>query len=56
MKIGVSTIAAVLLCAVSGPAFAHHSFAMFDPDKLITQAGVVKEFEWTNPHFWLHIL
>jgi hypothetical protein len=23
---------------------------------LITQEGVVKEFEWTNPHVWLHIM
>jgi hypothetical protein len=36
--------------------FAHHSFAMFDPEKLIVQTGTVKEFEWTNPHVWLHIL
>ena len=56
MKIGVSTIAALVLCAVSGEAFAHHSFAMFDPEKLIIQTGTVKEFEWTNPHVWLHIL
>jgi hypothetical protein len=38
------------------PALAHHSFAMFDPEKLITKEGVVKEFEWTNPHVWLHIM
>ena len=56
MKIGVSTIVALVLCAVSGSAFAHHSFAMFDPDRLITQTGIVKEFEWTNPHVWIHIL
>ena len=40
----------------AGQALAHHSFAMFDPDKLNTQEGVVKEFEWTNPHVWLHIM
>jgi len=56
MKVGVSSIAALLLCAVSGSALAHHSFAMFDPEKLITQTGTVKEFEWTNPHVWLHIM
>src|SRR3954464_15692309 len=38
------------------PALAHHSFAMFDPDKTITKAGTVKELEWTNPHVWLHIM
>src|SRR5215212_2665427 len=42
------------LCA--GEAAAHHSFAMFDPEKLITQTGTVKELEWTNPHVWLHVI
>jgi hypothetical protein len=56
MKIGVSAIAALALSAASGSALAHHSFAMFDPDKLITQTGIVKEFEWTNPHVWIHIM
>ena len=37
-------------------ASAHHSFAMFDPEKLLTQTGTVKEFEWTNPHVWLHVM
>jgi hypothetical protein len=51
----------VLICAgavvlVAGQAAAHHSFAMFDPDQLVTKAGTVKEFEWTNPHVWIHIM
>src|SRR5258708_32048089 len=54
MKVGVSAIAVLAFSASS--ALAHHSFAMFDPDKLITQTGVVKEFEWTNPHVWIHIM
>jgi hypothetical protein len=29
---------------------------MFDPDQLVTKAGTVKEFEWTNPHVWIHIM
>ena len=37
------------------PAAAHHSFAMFDHDKMITVSGTLTEFEWTNPHCWLHI-
>jgi len=45
-------IAAVLLVP---PAFAHHSFAMFDAEKTITLNGTVKEFEWTNPHSWLRV-
>ena len=34
---------------------AHHSFAMFDHEKKITMSGTLKEFEWTNPHCWLHV-
>jgi len=34
-------------------AFAHHSAVMFDDQKEITVTGVVKEFQYTNPHSWL---
>src|SRR5438445_13760306 len=51
--IAVSGIAAALFVA---PAFAHHSFAMFDADKTVTLNGTVKEFEWTNPHAWLRVM
>lgn len=39
------------ICAVSVPALAHHSFAMFDQTK-ISQKGkaTVAEFRFTNPH------
>ena len=39
----------------SAPAFAHHSFAMFDNQKNVTLEGTVKEFQWTNPHSWIQI-
>jgi hypothetical protein len=45
-------IAGLFLCA---PAFAHHSFAMFDQSKVVTLKGVVREFQWTNPHAFIHI-
>lgn len=32
---------------------AHHSAAMFDDEKLIEVSGVVREFQYTNPHSWL---
>ena len=40
---------------VAAPALAHHSFSMFDRDKNITMTGVVTEYEWTNPHTWIHM-
>ena len=35
------------------PIVAHHSGAMFEKVKTITVEGVVKEFQYTNPHSWL---
>ena len=39
----------------ASPALAHHSFAMFDSTKTQSVAATVKEFEWINPHVWLHV-
>jgi uncharacterized protein DUF6152 len=44
----VGLTAALLVCA--GTALAHHSTAMFDMAKTVEYDGVVKEFQWTNPH------
>jgi hypothetical protein len=55
MKVKAALLSMAALC-VSVPAFGHHSFAMFDRDRIVRIAGVVKEYEWTNPHVWLHIL
>jgi hypothetical protein len=41
---------------VAAPAFAHHSFAMFDNQKNVTLDGTIKEFQWTNPHSWIQIM
>ena len=37
------------------PALAHHSFAMFDQTKEVKLVGTVKEFQWTNPHAFIHV-
>ncbi len=51
--LGVLTV----LLAVSAPsAFAHHSFAAeFDGNAPVTIKGKVTNFEWVNPHSWVHI-
>jgi uncharacterized protein DUF6152 len=46
---------AIAIAAFAVQAQAHHSFAMFDHEKLVTVSGTLKEFEWTNPHCWLHV-
>jgi hypothetical protein len=52
-KILISLLAAA---AVAAPAIAHHSFAMFDPARVVTLNGTVKEFRWVNPHVSLFVL
>ncbi|HEX7711438.1 MAG TPA: DUF6152 family protein [Sphingomonadaceae bacterium] len=37
------------------PAFAHHSFAMFDNTRSVTLHGKVTAFQWTNPHSYLEL-
>ena len=51
--IGLALAAALLPAA---PALAHHSFAMFDRDKAVAISGVVKDFQWTNPHVWIQVM
>jgi Family of unknown function (DUF6152) len=44
--------------AAARPAWAHHSFAMFDFERLTSFRGAtVKEFQWTNPHviLWVEV-
>jgi hypothetical protein len=50
---GLAGIAAALLVA---PAFAHHSFAMFDRSQVLYVSGTVKELEFINPYAWLQIV
>jgi len=50
----VPTLVLVALTA-SGPALAHHSFAMFDHVNRVTLAGTVTRFQWTNPHVFIEL-
>jgi len=56
MKFRVLGLAGVAVAMSAIPAFAHHSFAMFDAEKSLTLEGTVKEFQWTNPHSWILIM
>jgi len=46
----ILALAAPILALSPGAALAHHSFAMFDSEKVVTLTGTVKEFRWVNPH------
>jgi hypothetical protein len=50
-------VTAVLLLGVlsltAATVVAHHSATMFDDKRTVTVQGVVKEFQYTNPHSWL---
>jgi len=41
------------LVALAPAVSAHHSATMFEQTKTVTVEGVVKEFQYTNPHSWL---
>lgn len=48
-----AVLGVILALAGAGAALAHHSAAMFDSSKTVTLKGVVKQFQWTNPHSWI---
>ena len=51
-----STILVALAAALVVPlAHAHHSFAAFDRTKKVVLVGVVKDFQYTNPHAWIQL-
>ena len=56
MTVKASSLAAIAVAALATPALAHHSFAMFDSTRTLTMTGMVKDFEWTNPHVWLRVM
>jgi hypothetical protein len=56
----MSAMRLVLACSIvvagAVPVSAHHSFAAFDRDRQITLTGVVREFQWSNPHAWIQVV
>ena len=43
------------LLIVSRPSFAHHSVAEYDMTHATSVKGVVTQFEWSNPHAYIHL-
>ena len=52
-KVILRAIVGAAVLAITPVAGAHHSGTMFDDTKEVTLEGVVKEFQYTNPHSWL---
>jgi hypothetical protein len=57
MKSKLVAAAIIASSGVAGPAFAHHSYAMFDKSREIEMRNaVVVEWQWTSPHTWLYVI
>jgi hypothetical protein len=55
MRIAASILVALAAASVGPLAQAHHSFAAFDRTKKVVLVGVVKDFQFTNPHAWIQL-
>lgn len=56
IKVSSAVVAAILMGLSVSKAQAHHSGAMYDPIKTVTMEGVVKDWQWTNPHSFLQVV
>ena len=45
----------VLTVSASVPAYAHHSFAPYEPDVQFQLDGVVTKYQWMNPHVYVEL-
>jgi len=55
-KLLAELAAAAAMLAATGICVAHHSGSMWDSSKTVTLEGIVKEFQWSNPHCWIQLL
>ncbi|HLK70318.1 MAG TPA: DUF6152 family protein [Steroidobacteraceae bacterium] len=55
MKSIVALALGTSLSCTAAPVLAHHSTSMFEPGKTVTVTGVIKQFQYINPHSWLII-
>jgi hypothetical protein len=52
-KLAIAVAAALLLTV---PLLAHHSFSSeYESSKVLTLTGKMVNFEWVNPHSWIHV-
>ena len=51
----VFSIVTLVCLRAAIPAFGHHGSAEYETEQVLTVEGVVKQYEWTNPHTWLYV-
>ena len=56
MNKNLALAALIAVASIGVPAFAHHSFAMFDQKKEMKISGTIKALQWTNPHIWIQVM
>lgn len=51
------TLMAATMSWLTGPAVAHHTYAMFDRNTTRTVSGSVARLQWMNPHavIWIYV-
>jgi hypothetical protein len=54
-KLAAASLALAVALLFPTPALPHHSNVAYEVTKVITITGVVKNFEWVNPHTWLTV-
>lgn len=50
--LAVATLAPAMMMV---PAFAHHSYSMFDMNKTVVLDATVAKFKWQNPHSFIEV-
>ena len=55
MRLKPIALSLAVIGVVATAAEAHHSFAMFDRNRVVTLTGTVAEFRWVNPHAALFV-
>jgi hypothetical protein len=53
--IRLAGIGALAFAALTATLDAHHSSAMFNREVTLVLTGVVKQFDYLNPHSWLYV-
>jgi hypothetical protein len=55
VKRGFVLSVAITVLSMTGTAFAHHSFAVYDHSRSMSVKGTVTKWQWSNPHAYLDI-